>query len=122
MTKLSVDTKLISSIILAHILLFITFHDHHAVFWYLYSGAMLFLISFSIFQGKAESNAKKSFFQFLLYGILSGIVLYLIFWIGHFLLTLLPTDLDQQVSHAYKRFSPELLWKLYCPHHYSHPR
>ncbi|WP_018665321.1 CPBP family intramembrane glutamic endopeptidase [Heyndrickxia acidiproducens] len=109
MAKLIIDTKLLGSIIIAHLLLYITFRDS-TVFWYLYTGAMLFLISYVVFLGKSKEHERFSYHQILLYGILSGVLLYMIFRIGNMALNVLPTRLDNEVIQAYRRFSPHYLW------------
>ncbi|WP_342400194.1 type II CAAX endopeptidase family protein [Weizmannia sp. FSL W8-0676] len=109
MAKNMVDTKLLGSILIAHLLLYITFRDT-SVFWYLYSGAMLFLISYTVFLGKSEKHEKLPYLQLLLYGIFSGFLLYIIFRIGNTVLGFLPGGLDNEVARAYRRFSPETFW------------
>jgi len=108
-TKNMIDTKLLGSIIIAHLLLYITFQDL-SVFWYLYSGAMLFLVSYAVFLGKSEKHEKLSYLQLFMYGILSGLLLYIVFRLGNAVLGLLPGGLDREVVLAYRRFSPDTIW------------
>ncbi|MDQ0214839.1 membrane protease YdiL (CAAX protease family) [Oikeobacillus pervagus] len=101
------DWRLISSIVLAHILLYITFSDKD-IFWYIYTAANLFFISFAIVSEQIDDKQKTS--NYLLYGILSGLALYGLFWIGDWLLSILPTNWDREVSRIYKLYSPEFFW------------
>ncbi|HZG70726.1 MAG TPA: CPBP family intramembrane glutamic endopeptidase [Chondromyces sp.] len=101
------DWRLIGSIVLAHLLLYITFSDKD-IFWYIYTAANLFFMSFAILNGKIDDDQKTG--MFLMYGILSGILLYVGFWIGDWILSILPTDWYRQVSSIYRVYTPEFFW------------
>ncbi|PAQ14466.1 CPBP family intramembrane glutamic endopeptidase [Bacillus sp. FJAT-42315] len=101
------DWRLAVSLVLAHILLYITFSDRD-IFWYIYTAANLFFISFVIINEKIDDKQKTT--SFIKYGLLSGLLLYLLFWIGHLLLPILPFSLEKQVTSMYKWYSPQFSW------------
>ncbi len=108
MKKCTTNIWLIGSIFLAHLLMFITFENKHDVFWYLYTATMLFLISYSIVNEKIDDELATK--HFMIFGIISGLILYIIFVIGNWLLTILPGSLDADVTKLYRYFSPTLIW------------
>lgn len=108
MKRGAIDFSLLIGILLVHILLFITFANKVAVFWYLYTASMLFLISYSIVMEKIDDEASTK--RYLTYGIVSGIGLYLLFWTGNWLLSVLPGSFEAKVAKAYKLFSPSIIW------------
>lgn len=101
------DRRLILGILIAHLLLFFTFEDK-AVFWYIFTASMLVLISYSIIYEEIEDNAAT--LQYLSLGIVSGLGLYGLFWLGSFLIDLLNLPLSNQISRLYSRFSPDIFW------------
>ncbi|MBM7647320.1 membrane protease YdiL (CAAX protease family) [Bacillus ectoiniformans] len=101
------DWRLLSSIVLAHILLYITFSDRD-IFWYIYTAANLFFISLAIMNEKIDDKQRTR--SFIKYGLLSGLLLYGLFWIGHLLLPYLPFSWDRQVSKMYSWYSPQFIW------------
>jgi uncharacterized protein len=103
----SIDIKLVLGIMIAHLLLFFTFQDR-AVFWYIFTASMLFLISYSIMAEEVEDEA--SFRSYLFYGAVSGILLYGLFWTGHFLIEILNLPFASQIGRLYSRLSPEVIW------------
>lgn len=101
------DKKLILGFCLAHLLLYFTFLDKN-IFWYTFTASMLFLISYSIFIEEIESQL--SFLTYFFYGLVSGIILYCLFWLGNFMIDLANLPLAKDISQIYKRLSPSLLW------------
>ena len=101
------DRRLILGILIAHLLLFFTFEDK-AVFWYIFTAAMLILISYSIIHEEIEDNA--STFSYLSIGVLSGIGLFGLFWLGSTMIELLNLPFSSQISRLYSRFSPDIFW------------
>ncbi len=87
--------------------MFFTFQDK-AIFWYIFSATLLFLISFTILN--EELDDKMPFLSYLFYGAISGFILFAIFWIGHSLIVLLDLPFAKQISKLYGRFSPSQLW------------
>ncbi|MCJ7841717.1 CPBP family intramembrane metalloprotease [Lederbergia sp. NSJ-179] len=103
------DWKLIGSLILACCLISITFDYKHQVFWYLYTATMLFLISITIIAEKTED--KISIKQAIFWGIPSGILLYVLFSFGKWLLSFIPVNALNQITKLYEYFSLEWLWQ-----------
>ncbi|MBS4189016.1 CPBP family intramembrane metalloprotease [Bacillus sp. FJAT-49705] len=107
MKNLITDLRLIIGLLLAHLLMYFTFQDK-AVFWYIFSATMLILISYSIRNEELED--KSSFMSYILYGTLSGFILFGVFWIGYNLIELLNLPLTKNISKLYGHLSPSLLW------------
>lgn len=104
------DARLIFGFILAHLLLYFTFNEKGVVFWYIFAASMLFLISYSIFNEEAEK--KMSFFSYLIYGVISGVFLYGLFWLGNFLIDAFNfSTLAKEVSSLYRKLSPDTMWQ-----------
>lgn len=106
-----IDYKLIFGFIFCALLIVLTYH-YNGVFWYLYGACTLFLMSFVIFDDDLEENS--SFIKSLFPGIISGIVLYVIFYVGAILFKVLPGGLDASVKHAFAAYSTNslLVWLL----------
>lgn len=94
------DIRLIFGIIIAHGLLFFSFHDK-AIFWYIYTGSILVLIAYAMFQ--EEVDDKVGFFQYIFLGVISGMLLYLIFWLLH------------QLTGDFRLFRNAKLYNWYAP-------
>lgn len=107
MKKLATDYRLIIGFILANVLMYFTF-DEKSVFWYIFTASLLFLISYSILNEELDDHV--SFFSFIIYGALSGFILFGLFWIGHSLIELLNLPFTKDIAKLYGRFSPSLLW------------
>lgn len=73
---------------------------------------MLFLLSFVIFND--DLKKEFSFTKGILPGIFSGIVLYIIFYIGAFILKVMPGGLDNSVEAAFNKYSTNslIIWSL----------
>lgn len=113
MRTLIADRRLLFGYILAHLFIFFTF-EQAKVFWYIFTATMLVLISYSILD-EAEQHASKRYHLFI--GIVSGMFIYGLFWIGNTLIDLLNLPLSGQITALYKLFSPELTWHyvvLFC--------
>ncbi|MBC1589810.1 CPBP family intramembrane metalloprotease [Listeria welshimeri] len=111
MKSIKIDYKLVLGLILCALLVILTY-QFPRVFWYLYGAGMLFLLSFVIF----NDDLKKvfSFTKGILPGIFSGIVLYIIFYIGAFILKVMPGGLDNSVEAAFNKYSTNslIIWSL----------
>ncbi|OMP66200.1 CPBP family intramembrane glutamic endopeptidase [Domibacillus epiphyticus] len=101
------DWRLIAGIAAAHILLFVTFSDQD-IFWYIYTAANLFFISMSIISEPIDDQQKTN--SFMLYGVISGAILYALFAAGFWLLSIMPLSASSHVSTIYKLFSPQFIW------------
>jgi uncharacterized protein len=101
------DFRIIFGILLAHLLLFFSFHER-AVFWYIFTGSILILIIYARLQ--ETMNDKASFYKYFLYGILSGVLLYILFWLGHQSFTLVHLPFDKTIRNLYRWYAPTLFW------------
>ncbi len=73
---------------------------------------MLFLLSFVIFND--DLKKEFSFVKGILPGIFSGIVLYIIFYIGAFIIKVMPGGLENSVEAAFNKYSTHslIIWLL----------
>jgi membrane protease YdiL (CAAX protease family) len=90
--------------------MYITFQDK-AIFWYMFTATMLILISYSILHEKSDSQL--SFISYSFFGLLSGIILFSLFWTGNYLIELFHLPFDREISALYKTFSPKSLWHYF---------
>ncbi|MBC1494248.1 CPBP family intramembrane metalloprotease [Listeria welshimeri] len=111
MKSIKIDYKLVLGLILCALLVILTY-QFPRVFWYLYGAGMLFLLSFVIFND--DLKKEFSFTKGILPGIFSGIVLYIIFYIGAFILKVMPGGLDNSVEAAFNKYSTDslIIWSL----------
>ncbi|MHC5390799.1 lysostaphin resistance A-like protein [Listeria welshimeri] len=111
MKSIKIDYKLVLGLILCALLVILTY-QFPRVFWYLYGAGMLFLLSFVIFND--DLKKEFSFTKGILPGIFSGIVLYIIFYIGAFILKVMPGGLDNSLEAAFNKYSTNslIIWSL----------
>lgn len=107
MSKKWIDFKLAGGIFLAYLLVFVAF-DRKDVFWYLYTAAILFLISYSIISEKLDDEAPAK--HYVTYGIFSGTALYVLFFAADWMLGILPGHLNEQVDNVYAHFTIVFFW------------
>ncbi|WP_236619611.1 CPBP family intramembrane glutamic endopeptidase [Bacillus sp. 1NLA3E] len=93
---------------MAHLLMFFTFHNK-VVFWYFFTATMLLLICFVVAKDKLDD--KLSVFKYLFTGIVSGALLFGLFWIGNQFIELIHIPVSNQISALYKRFGPHMFWQ-----------
>jgi len=103
-----IDLRLIAGYILAHALMYFTFNDR-AIFWYIFTGSLLVLITFAMFQEDVDDEA--SFFKYLSMGVLSGLLLYALFWLGVQVFDLLNLPFEKSIKKLYRWFAPTLFWQ-----------
>ncbi|MGI8385588.1 CPBP family intramembrane glutamic endopeptidase [Robertmurraya sp. P23] len=108
MVQKQMDVRMIFGILLAHVLLFITFQEK-SVFWYIFTASMLFLITYSIIQ--EEIDDQQPFRIYITYGVISGISLFGLFYLGNFLLHMIDFPLKGSVAKLYKQMSPTQIWQ-----------
>ncbi|ASV66137.1 CPBP family intramembrane glutamic endopeptidase [Cytobacillus kochii] len=108
MRKNSPDIRLIVGIVLAHVLMYFTFEDK-SIFWYIFSATMLFLISFAIIS--IELDHQETFTQNLLWGTLSGVFLYGIFWLGYTGLSFIGLSITEPVAKLYSYYGAKNIWQ-----------
>ncbi|MEH6995303.1 type II CAAX endopeptidase family protein [Neobacillus drentensis] len=102
------DFRLVTGLIISHALMYFTFYDR-AIFWYIFTGSLLILITYAMFQEAVEDEA--SFFKYLSIGTLSGLILYLVFWMGIHAFDFLNLPFEKSVNKLYRWFAPELFWQ-----------
>ncbi|RWR12434.1 CPBP family intramembrane metalloprotease [Siminovitchia fortis] len=107
MFKKWVDLKLIGGIFFAFLLIYVTF-DRKDVFWYLYTATLLFLISYTIVNEQLDDEVPAK--DYIKHGLWSGISLYLLFFAGNRILSVLPGSLDSQVASLFNFFSFKFIW------------
>ncbi|OLS41911.1 CPBP family intramembrane glutamic endopeptidase [Bacillus sp. MRMR6] len=106
--NLFLDLRLLVGLLIAHCLMYFTFDDR-SIFWYIFSGTMLFLITFAMFQEAVDDEA--SFIKYLSIGIISGVLLYFLFWLGYQLIETVYPPIDQSVKRLYRWFGPSVFWE-----------
>jgi uncharacterized protein len=108
MKKYYQDPRILIGLIIAHVLLYFSFHDK-AIFWYIFSGSILVLIAYAMFQ--EEVDDELSFIQYLFLGAISGFLLYIVFWLGIRALDFLQLPHNRSIENLYKWFAPSLFWQ-----------
>lgn len=103
-----IDLRLILGIIIAHLLLFFTFQDR-AIFWYILSASLLLLITYATSQGHLDDEIPFS--SFLLPGILSGLLLFGIFWLGNWGIHVTHLPFHNSIKKLYHWFAPSQFWE-----------
>ncbi|HLU21849.1 CPBP family intramembrane glutamic endopeptidase [Lederbergia graminis] len=110
MNTRNIDWKLLSGIVLAYIFIYFSF-DHTQVFWYLYTANILFLVSFSILNEKLDETSIS--LENLIWGLISGIFLYGIFYIGSSFLSLFPWNINYHIERLYTLFKMKWIWHYF---------
>ncbi|MGF6951326.1 membrane protease YdiL (CAAX protease family) [Neobacillus sp. B4I6] len=108
MKKFFQDPRILIGFIIAHVLLFFSFHDR-AIFWYIFSGSVLVLIAYSTFQEEVDDEV--SFIQFILLGSISGFLLYFVFRAGIRGMEILQLPIDTSIKNLYNWYAPSLFWQ-----------
>lgn len=108
MKRLFQDPYIIIGLIIAHVLLFFSFHDK-TIFWYIFSGSLLVLIAYATFKGEVDDEV--SFIQYILLGALSGFLLYFVFLLGIRAIEILHLPFDKSIKNLYKWYAPSLFWQ-----------
>jgi hypothetical protein len=108
MKKRFLDLRILLGLIIAHILIFFSFHDK-AIFWYIFSGSVLVLIVYAMYQEDVDDEA--SFIQYIFLGAISGFLLFFVFWLGFQTIEILHLPLDKSIKKLYKWFAPSLFWQ-----------
>lgn len=102
------DLRLIVGLLIAHGLMFFTFQDR-AIFWYIFTGSLLILITYAMFQEAVDDEL--SFIKYISIGALSGLLLYFLFWVGVQAFDLLNLPFDKSINKLYRWFAPQLFWQ-----------
>jgi len=110
MKKILTDWKFIIGYVLALACIYFSF-DNPKVFWYYLTGTSLLLIAFSILNEEIDDQAPLGTYAF--YGILSGFLIYGVFWVANYVIQLADwTYFAKQVSRLYAKFAPESVWNF----------
>lgn len=108
MKKPFFDLRLIIGVIMVHALLYFSFHDK-TIFWYIFSGSVLVLITYAMFQEDVDDET--SFIQYIFFGAISGLLLYLVFWLGYQAIGILHLPIESSIKKLYRWFAPSLFWE-----------
>ncbi|WP_174733726.1 CPBP family intramembrane glutamic endopeptidase [Mesobacillus harenae] len=108
MKKWIPDHRFIIGFLIAHLLLFFSYEDK-AVFWYIFTGTMLVLISYAILHEEMDDKLPTG--TYLFYGTLSGAALFGVFWAGSSVIDLLNLPMQDQIDTLYREYAPSMLWQ-----------
>ncbi|WP_251553820.1 CPBP family intramembrane glutamic endopeptidase [Neobacillus muris] len=108
MKKLFLDFRIIIGFLIAHLLIYFSFHDK-SIFWYIFSGSILILIAYAMYQ--SEVDDQLSFFRYFLYGIVSGLLLFFIFWLGIKMMHTIQLPITKEIRQLYKWYAPSIFWE-----------
>ncbi|MDQ0270684.1 CPBP family intramembrane glutamic endopeptidase [Cytobacillus purgationiresistens] len=108
MIKKLPDIRLIVGFLIAHVLMYFTFMDR-SIFWYMFTATMLCLISYSILN--EEIDDEQTFGTYFIYGVFSGLLLYVIFWTGYAIIDILNLPFLNSISSLYGRYAPSNIWQ-----------
>lgn len=98
--------KLLGTIVVAHVLLFLSFFLFKDLFWPLFTTSLLLLGIFSIRNARWKTPSPLHMF----YGLGSGILLYLIFYIGKSVMLYLFPESITQLEELYRLVAPIQGW------------
>src|SRR4051794_23999425 len=108
MKKFFQDPRILIGLIIAHALLFFSFHDK-AIFWYIFSGSVLILIVYAMFQEEVDDEV--AFINYIFLGAISGVLLYILFWLGIRGMEFLHFPYETSLRNLYNWFGPTLFWQ-----------
>lgn len=101
------DLRLIAGLVIAHILMYFTFQDR-AIFWYIFSGSILVLITFAMFQEAVDDEV--ALFKYISLGVISGLLIYLLFWLGFQVIDIFNLPFEKSIKKLYRWFAPSQFW------------
>ncbi|MEH7414232.1 type II CAAX endopeptidase family protein [Neobacillus drentensis] len=108
MEKRFLDLRLILGFIIAHALIYFSFHDK-TIFWYIFSGSILILIAYAMLQGEVDDEA--SFAKYIFFGALSGFLLFFIFWFGFKASQIMDLPIEKSINKLYRWYAPKAFWQ-----------
>ncbi|MDP4086107.1 MAG: type II CAAX endopeptidase family protein [Bacillota bacterium] len=108
MIKTGVPFRLIIGILFAHLLMYFSFNNM-TIFWYIFAGSILLLIMYTMSQEKVDDEVP--FFSYFSLGILSGIILYVIFWLFNKGINFFNLPFSQNIYQLYHNYAPSLFWE-----------
>lgn len=103
---------LIATVVLAAFLWFITFYLTWAIFWIKISISAATLALLSLWLQSNQIQALKFDAAAVLLGLLSAAVLYLIFWVGNTVASLLLSFAGQQIEGVYDKGAGTPMWVI----------
>ncbi|WP_059173726.1 CPBP family intramembrane glutamic endopeptidase [Bacillus sp. FJAT-27445] len=103
-----IDFRLIGGFLLAHLLLYFTFQDKN-IFWYIFPASLLVLTIWTILLEDVDDRI--SFIRYITTGIISGLLLYGLFFLGNSLIHFFKIPLGDNIAKLYKWFSPGQFWQ-----------
>ncbi|MFC7685604.1 CPBP family intramembrane glutamic endopeptidase [Ureibacillus sp. GCM10028918] len=98
---------LLLSLIFIYVMLYITFEEIK-IFWYLYTFTLLVGIAVAIIYGKFKDEVPT--WQYLLFGIGYGTILYGIVRLGDFLITKLNGTTEKTITSFLETYGPNNIW------------
>lgn len=102
------DFRLIGGFLLAHLLLYFTFQDKN-IFWYILPACLLVLTIWTILLEDVDDRI--SFIRYITAGILSGLLLYALFYFGNAMIHFFNLPLADNIGRLYKWFAPSQFWQ-----------
>lgn len=102
------DLRLFLGLIIAHGLLLFSFHDK-SIFWYIFSGSILMLIVIAIYQ--ADMDDHVSTINYLFLGVVSGMLLFCLFWLGRQFIGIFPFNFVMNIRNLYRWYAPSYFWQ-----------
>ncbi|WP_409275371.1 lysostaphin resistance A-like protein [Neobacillus sp. SCS-31] len=107
MVSEKIDYRLVGGFLLAHLLLYFTFQDKK-IFWYIFPACLLLLTIWTILLEDVDDRI--SFIRYITAGILSGLLLYGLFYFGNAMIHFFDLPLGDNIGRLYKWFAPEQFW------------
>ncbi|MEH7121052.1 type II CAAX endopeptidase family protein [Neobacillus vireti] len=107
MEKRFLDIQLILGFIIAHALIYFSFHDK-TIFWYIFTGSILILIAYAMYQGEVDDEA--SFAKYVFLGAISGLLLYFIFLFGFKAIQIMDLPFQKSINKLYRWYAPDAFW------------
>jgi len=103
-------TPLIATVVLAAFLWFVTFYLTWATFWIKisFSATILALLAFRLQSNRTEHLKFNG--EAILLGLVSAAALYLVFWIGNTIATLMMSFAGQQIKGVYDKGAGTPMW------------
>lgn len=107
MEKYKKSVGLLLSLFFIYVMMYITFEET-TIFWYLYTFTLLVGIAIAIMYGKFKDEA--STWQYLLFGIGYGTILYGIVRLSYLLLTKVNGSTERTITRFLETYGPATIW------------
>ncbi|RHW31412.1 CPBP family intramembrane metalloprotease [Neobacillus notoginsengisoli] len=108
MVSKNFDYRLLGGFLLAHFLFYFSFQDRH-IFWYIFPASLLVLTIWAIMQ--EEVDDRVPFVKYMTAGIVSGFILFGLFYFGKYMINLFNLPLTGSIAKLYRWFSPKEFWQ-----------